>query len=265
MNKIIDYQGRKISYSIEGKGEALLFIHGYLENAEIWSGFTSRFTDKYRVLCVDVPGHGNSEVIGQVHEMEEMARIISMILQSETISKVVVFGHSMGGYITMEFLNLYPEMTRGYCLFHSTCFADNEEKKLNRDREISLVLCGKKMQIIHTNIPKAFASDYIHTNKAEVEKAKEIAVSCSDQGIIALLNGMKARKDHSTLLSASSVPPMLIWGRKDNYISEEVFTKLVSLAPHATILILNHSGHMGFLEEADCVYTGIMNYLDSLA
>lgn len=264
MNKFIEYQGRKVHYSIEGKGEALLFIHGYLESSAVWSGFSDRFNNMYTTICLDIPGHGRSEVLGQVHEMSDMARVADAVLAAEGIEKVFVLGHSMGGYITMEMVNIFPEKIKGYCLFHSTCFADNEEKKLNRDREISLVMCGKKMQIIHTNIPKGFADSNIAALSLEIAHAKEIAAASSDEGTIALLQGMKVRKDHSDLLRRVAPVPLLIWGKKDNYISEEVFHRLVSLAPHASVIILKNSGHMGFIEEADCVFTGIMNYLDSL-
>jgi pimeloyl-ACP methyl ester carboxylesterase len=135
---------------------------------------------------------------------------------------------------------------------------------MNRDREISLVMCGKKMQIIHTNIPKAFAIDNIDSMKSEISKAKSIASQCNDDGIIALLNGMKQRKDHSKLLSKTPAPVLVIWGEKDNYIGESVFKKLIELAPHAGVIVLKNSGHMGFIEEADYVAAGILSFLDSL-
>lgn len=264
MEKFIEYQGRKVYYSIEGHGEVLLFIHGYLESSAIWSGFSDRFNSTYTTLCIDIPGHGHSEVLGPIHEMEEMARVISVVLEAEGIEKVVVFGHSMGGYISMELLHIFPEKIRGYCLFHSTCFSDNEEKKLNRDREISLVMCGKKMQIIHTNIPKGFADRNIVALQAEIKRVKEIAAASSDDGTIALLQGMKTRKDHSDLLRRRSPVPLIVWGSLDNFISEEVYEKMLALAPHATVIKLRNSGHMGFIEEAECAYAGIMNYLDTL-
>jgi pimeloyl-ACP methyl ester carboxylesterase len=264
MDKSIEYQGIKVHYSVEGSGSTLLFIHGYLESSAIWKGFAGRFTDQYRVILLDIPGHGASGVLGPVHEMGEMARVAGAVLDAEQISKVVVIGHSMGGYVTMEFVHLFPERTAGYCLFHSTCFADNEEKKLNREREISLVMCGKKMQIIHTNIPKGFANSNIERLAPWVTRAKQIAAGNSDEGIIALLQGMKNREDHSALLGENSPVPLIIWGRKDNYISEEVFNKLRSIAPEAVFVILNDSGHMGFIEEPDAACSGITRYLEML-
>jgi len=263
MIREIDYQGIKVQYSVDGEGPALLFIHGYLESLEIWKGFISRFKE-HKVICIDIPGHGKSGILGPVHEMSEMARVAGAVLDAEEIENVVVIGHSMGGYVTTEFARIFPSRTRGYCLFHSTCFADNEEKKKNRDREISLVMCGKKMQIIHTNIPKAFADSNITDFKNETERAKQIAAANPDDGIIALLQGMKNRKDHSDFLSSNEPPALIIWGRLDNYIGEEVYRKMSGLAPHASFVILEKSGHMGFIEEPDRAYSGIMEFLSTI-
>lgn len=264
MEKSIRFKGRSVYYTVKGNGEALLFLHGYLESSEIWSDFISRFDESYKVICVDIPGHGKSEVLGQVHTMKMMAEAVNAVLYAENVNKLTILGHSMGGYITMEFVNTYPQKTRGYCLFHSTCFADNDEKKLNRDREISLVLCGKKMQIIHTNVPKAFADNNIKKLNDQLVKAKQIAKEAPEEGIIALLRGMKEREDHSELFSNSIFTPLIIWGKQDNYIGEATFNKLLALAPEAKTIVLENSGHMGFIEEAENAYKGIISYLNEL-
>ena len=263
MEKTIDYQGTSIWYSVEGNGQALLFLHGYLENSDVWDGFSKRFQGEYKVICMDIPGHGRSGILGEIHEMSEMARTVKKVLDAEMIAKVTLFGHSLGGYVVMAFVHQFPDMTRGYALFHSTFFADNDEKKLNRDREISLVACGKKMQIIHTNIPKAFADDNLERMADQVARVKGIAALNADEGIIALLQGMKNRIDYAPLVRNENIPHLIIWGMKDNYIGSEVFEKMIKISPHATVIILKNSGHMGFLEEPDCVFAGITNFLNS--
>ncbi|MFC2089976.1 alpha/beta fold hydrolase [Bacteroidota bacterium] len=263
MNKTIEYQGKKINYHISGEGKVLLFIHGYLESSKIWLDFTGRFANKYKVILIDIPGHGDSEMLSHLQNMPLLADAVDSVLRAEQVKKVTIFGHSMGGYITLEYVSQFPDKIEGYCLFHSTCFADNEEKKLNRDREISLVKCGKKMQIVHTNIPKGFADSNIERFAEEISLAKEIAANTDDEGIIALLNAMKARNDHSVTLGNPQFEPLLICGRKDNYIAEEAFRKMTINAPHASVIELENSGHMGFIEEPDLAYEGIVNYLEA--
>ena len=249
MKKKIIYKGAETVYNDTGSGEVLFFLHGYLETKEIWSDFALLFEKKFRIITLDIPGHGASEVWGKVHTMDDIASLVLYIIDHEKIDKIYLIGHSMGGYITLAFAELYRERLKGYCLFHSTCFSDPDEKKLNREREISLVRCGKKNQIINVNIPKGFANENLGRLQEKVKKAKEIARSCEDDGIVALLNGMMERPDRTHVLARADLPVLLIGGLKDNYISGEGYKSLADKAPHATFVFLKKSGHMGFIEE----------------
>lgn len=249
MKKVTKYKGVEVAYDDLGKGDCLVLLHGYLETRWIWQSFTERVSGRHRVVTIDLPGHGDSGTWGKVHTMEDLAGAVDSVLTGEGIGRVFLVGHSMGGYVAMAFADLYPEKLTGYTLFHSTCFADTDEKRKNRDREISLVLCNKKRQIINVNIPKGFADINLERLCGEVEFARNIALSNPDEGIVAILNGMKGRPDRTRVLQDPSLPLLLIGGMKDNYIPVEVFDRLVSLAPHARVLRLEKSGHMGFLEQ----------------
>ena len=263
MNKHIQFRKVRLVYTDHGTGPVVVLLHGYLERGLIWDPFTQLFPDGYRFIVPDLPGHGASESWGKMHTMDQLAEAVRAILDEEGIEKVFLAGHSMGGYVTMAFAALYPERLFGYSLVHSTPFADTEEKRENRDREISLVLCGKKRQIIQVNIPKAFSRDNLEKMSVQVERARKIALECPDQGIIALLNGMKARPDRTGLLKNPELRLLLIGGMKDNYIPVEVFEKLVRLAPHASVLRLEQSGHMGFVEEPQLVVRAFMDFISA--
>ena len=264
MEKQIEYRGTDLVYSDRGAGLCILLLHGYLETGEIWRSFMEQFPSGFRLIVPDLPGHGASGSWGKVHTMEEVAGAINAILEFEGIDKVLLAGHSMGGYVTMAFAALFPEKLLACALVHSTPFPDTEEKRDNRDREISLVHCGKKRQVVMVSIPKAFATDNLEKMSAQVDRARQIAMMNPDDGIIALLRGMKARTDRTAVMQDPRVPLLLIGGMKDNYIPVEVFDKLVTLAPHASVLRLKESGHMGFVEEPELVAQAFLTLLAGL-
>ncbi len=249
----IIYRNTKVVYKCRGNGPSILLLHGYLETGEIWKSFARRLEPAFRVITMDIPGHGNSGTWGRTHSMDDLAGSVCSVLDNEGIERIFLVGHSMGGYVSVAFADIYPDRLYGYSLFHSTCFKDSEEKKKNREREISLVLKGKKRQIINVNIPKSFADMNLERMEDEVNMAKRVAMTSTDEGIVAILNGMKERPDRTPVLQNPGIPLLLIGGMKDNYIPVEVFDKLAGLAPHATVLRLEQSGHMGFLEEPDRV------------
>ncbi len=253
-----------IRFRDEGRGEVVVLLHGYLESLEIWDGFSEGLAKHYRVLSIDLPGHGRSGLFSKVDTMAVMADAVEYILQELGIGRAVIVGHSMGGYATLAFAEIFPEMTTGYCLFHSNAFADPEEKKMNREREIELVRSGKKMQIINTNIPKAFADENLEKFAGEVERARQIAISTPDEGIIMALIGMKSRPDRTRVIKESNVPILFVAGKKDNYIPFEVAEKHFNLSPRQDILILENSGHMGFIEEKEEALEGLLFFLEKV-
>lgn len=260
MRKSIGFKGTELSYTDQGSGVCIFLLHGYLEHAEVWEQFVPRLAGQVRIISMDIPGHGLSGCWGREHSMQDLSAAVKEVLDHEGLEKVTLVGHSMGGYVCMEFASNYPERLNAYVLFHSTCFADTEEKRTNRDREISLILCGRKRQIINVNIPKAFADSNLERLENQVLRCQEIAHQNEDKGTVALLNGMKNRSDHSDTLCDASLPLLLIGGEKDNYIPIEVFEKLYEMAPHASILRLKESGHMGFIEEPELSSKALLEF-----
>ena len=124
--------------------KCVVLLHGYLESMYVWDDFTPLLTPKVRVVTVDIPGHGISQVSGEIHTMEYIADVIHDMLDAMGIEKITLVGHSMGGYVAMAMLERHPEMVEGIVMLHSTPYADSDEKKANREREIKLIKSGKK-------------------------------------------------------------------------------------------------------------------------
>jgi pimeloyl-ACP methyl ester carboxylesterase len=248
INNII-YKNTKIRFSENGNGKCVVLLHGYLESLEIWNGFADELAKKFRVIAIDLPGHGDSGTFSGSASVQQMAEAVKAVLDSLKIEKSVIFGHSMGGYAMLAFAESWPERVAGISLFHSISWADLPEKREARDREIELVKQGKKNLIYNVNVPKGFANDNLEKFKTEVEWAKIIASKTSDDGIIAALNAMKARPDRTSVLEKIDVPVFFAIGKKDNYIPVEKIMALTVLPKHKYVSVFENSGHMGFIEE----------------
>ena len=128
------------SYFAEsGKGKTIVLLHGFSESSKIWDGFRDQLSDFFRVIVIDLAGHGKSESLDPVHSMELQAEVVFEVLKHCKVKKCLMVGHSMGGYVTLTFATKYPEMLKGICLFHSHPFPDSPEDRKNRSRTISLV------------------------------------------------------------------------------------------------------------------------------
>jgi len=243
----IDY---KIRYKDSGQGPVILLLHGYLESLKIWNGLVEELKHDFRLIVPDLPGHGQSEVSENVQTMDSMAEAIKHLLVHLHIDKCFVVGHSMGGYVALAFLDRYPKHVLGITLFHSSPFADTEEKRDLRDREIDLVKAGKKEQIYNLHIPRTFADDNVGLFAELIEKLKSTAKKTPDDGIRSVLEGMKARPNRSSLLKNTEVPVQVILGKKDNIIPVQILDKM-ELPKNTEVVLLENSGHMGMFEEKE--------------
>jgi len=245
----LPFRDGKINYTDKGKGSVIILLHGYLETSEIWSSFSEKLARDFRVIAVDLPGHGLSDVFGEVHSMEFMAEALRDLLDYLKITKVFITGHSLGGYVTLAFLELFPEYLSGYCLFHSHPFADSEEAVKNRNREINLVQRGMKDHMYPGNVTKMFATSNVEIFSEAVNRSKEISSSIPGEGIISVLRGMIARPSRLELMEKGIVPCLWILGSMDNYIPCDAIQEKVKLPENTTLVVLQNSGHMGFVEE----------------
>src|SRR3982751_6144300 len=116
MQKQINHNGSLVVYRDLGKGDAVVLLHGFAEGSEIWNTVLSSLQD-YRLIIPDLPGSGDSALPDDV-SMEAMAEAIHSILTHEKINEPVLIGHSMGGYITLAFIEKYPEAIKAFGLFH---------------------------------------------------------------------------------------------------------------------------------------------------
>jgi pimeloyl-ACP methyl ester carboxylesterase len=251
MGKLFKYMAGKIHYNDQGRGDVIVLLHGYLETSEVWNYFAKKLSEKFRIILVDLPGHGKSDNYGEVFTMEFMATLIKNLLESLNIKKNFLIGHSLGGYITLAFAEHYPDMLSGYCLFHSQPFADSPETLEKRKREINLVNEGNKDLMIPDNISRMFAEFNLQKLSDAFQKSKEVALSIKGEGITGVLKGMMARPSRLSVMESGKVPCLWILGSMDNYINCEQIQAKVKLPSNSRVVILRNSGHLGFIEEEE--------------
>lgn len=241
--------------------KCVVLLHGYLENMLVWDDFIPLLYKELRVVTLDIPGHGISEVKGDTHTMEFLADTLSAALSSLGIERATIVGHSMGGYVALAFAERHPEQTEGLILLHSTPYADSEEKRKSREREIAIVREGKKEALAHTAATAGFAPENRNRLSNAIEELEQIVFMTEEAGIIALLNGMIQRKAQSEMLHALNRPILFILGRKDGYITAEIAEKMVAEHPEAEVVWMDNSGHMSFVEEPNACAKAILDFV----
>jgi pimeloyl-ACP methyl ester carboxylesterase len=255
------YKNTKISYSDQGKGTVVVLLHGFYENKEMWTAFVPEFSNKYRIITIDLLGHGQTECLGYVHSMEDQANMVHSVLHELKIRKAIFIGHSMGGYIALAFAELYPEMMKGLVLLNSTSRADSDERKANRDRAIIAV---KKNYVacIRMSVANLFSEKNRDILLDEIEYVKLEALKTPLQGIVACQEGMKIRKDREVILHFAKYPILLILGKQDPVLN---YDENKSQIENTEVKLLTlPDGHMSHIENKEELMSVLLVFLKKI-
>ena len=249
----VQFRRAPVHFTVEGDGPVVVLLHGFLEDSSIYGSMARSLSASYRVVCIDLPGHGLSGVVGYRHSMEDMASAVRHVLDTLGIESCTLVGHSMGGYVALAFAELFPMKTDGLVLFHSTALADSETKLKDRERAIAVVRKNAEA-FVRSSIPMLFAEDSRVRLGGEIDALVARAAKFYARGIVANIRGMMARPDRTHLLRDANHPTLIIQGALDSVIPTETIMAQAALSPNVRLEILEGIGHMGHLEApVDCL------------
>lgn len=257
----ISFKNIPVSYSDSGSGDAIVFLHGFLENKEMWSAFVPALASKHRVITIDLLGHGGTGCIGYVHKMEDNAELVHKVLTELGIKQAVFAGHSMGGYVALAFAELHPKMVTGMMLINSTAKEDSDERKANRDRAIAAVK-QNYTSFVRMSVGNLFAEKNREKLAERIELIKAEALKTPLQGIVASLEGMKIRKDRQHILKKRKFPVMIVLGEKDEVLNLDETREMAKLYNLETVVFPD--GHMSSVENESELKTVMADFLKSI-
>jgi pimeloyl-ACP methyl ester carboxylesterase len=261
MEKQINWSRGQVNYLVEGEGNTVVLLHGFLENIHIWDDFIAFLKPYFKIIAVDLPGFGKTSVFSDNHSMSFMADAVKAVLDVENISKTVLVGHSMGGYVSLAFAKKYPDFLGGLVLFHSQAAGDNEEGKQNRSRTIEVVRKDHK-DFIAKFIPLLFAEENVSRFAKEIAHLRKMSFQTSKQGVMAALSGMRDREDSLELLKKAGFPILFVVGKQDSRIPVEKILPQIILPAQSEAIILDKTGHMGFVEAPGKTFSAVRDFLN---
>lgn len=255
----LKYKSINLHYTIQGSGSAIVLLHGFLENISMWKDIIPHLVKKHRVICIDLLGHGLTGNLGYIHTMEEQAKMVKFILNHLILKKYIFIGHSMGGYISLAYAELFPKNIKKLCLMNSSAQPDENEKRKNRDRAIRAVKHSPKT-FVKLAIPNLFSEANKTNFTKEIELITQEALKTSPQGIIAAMEGMKIRNDRTSILNSSDFPILMIISKLDPALE---YQDLIDQTKNTTVLIQEFpDGHMSHVENKNELIDTLIKFVN---
>lgn len=268
MQKSFYHKNVEIVYQTEGEGTPVIMLHGFGEDATIWTEQVAFLKQHCRLITPDLPGSGLStfenEEARNADTIGYYAEIIYGLIQYENIDSYIMLGHSMGGYITLSLAEKYPGKLKGFGLIHSTAFADSEEKKQNRLKGIAMMEEYGGYAFLKNTIPNLFAPTFkvAHPEKVAelIEKGRSFSINVLQQYYKAMMN----RPDRTQVLKNSKVPVLFVIGTEDVAAPLQDVLKQTHLPKISFIQILEDTGHMGMWEDAKKTNNAILEFIKGI-
>jgi pimeloyl-ACP methyl ester carboxylesterase len=260
MQKSITFKNANISFSDEGKGNAIVLIHGFLENATMWKDTVPELSKRNRVVTIDLLGHGKSDCLGYVHSMELFAETIEAVLKYLQIRKCILVGHSLGGYVALAFAEKHPQKIKGLCLMNATSNEDDNKRKTLRTRA-NKIIQNNFTNMVRMSFTNLFDEKSRLLFKEEINAALQEALQTPIQGYLAAQEGMKIRINRNAILAENNFKKLLIVGENDPVLDFK--TALAEAEKTGSEFVVFPHGHMPHIENKNALSTSLRSFVKS--
>ncbi len=270
----ISVNGTEVVYEECGEGneQTIVLLHGFCGSPYYWHKVCPLLNGKYRIIMPQLRGHGSTSALDGDYSMEALAAEIYQLIEELSIDKVVMFGHSLGGYVTLAFADKYEHKLLGLGLIHSTALPDTEEKKKKRLQDIEDISVKGTESYVRKLIPKLFVESKLEEMNTEISILINEGLRMNAEAMRGILEGMRLRPDRSHVLADASYPILLVAGSEDKVVSPlETFTVAAGELtdstfryPHILENTFENVAHMSLVEVPNQLSRVMNNYLTIL-
>lgn len=245
--------GIAIEYRDEGSGPTLLFLHGWKDNLHTFEGLTRLLIPQYRIMRLDLPGFGETEMPKGTWDLDEYVKFVNDFLQKLDVRPYALIGHSFGGRIVIKGASSGILQPQKIILIDAAGLAKSRTAK-NR-----LLTAAAKIGKGATLLPPLIFWRKRLRRKLYEKIGSDYFASGAMKGTF--LNII--REDLTDAARKIACPSLIIWGENDTGTPVQDGRLLVRLIPNAILHIIENAGHFVHQEKPEEVSDLIKEFLPS--
>ena len=243
--------GITLAYSDQGTGLPIVFLHAFPLNRTMWSGQEHALSSQFRIITIDLRGHGESDAPLWRYTLEQSADDVRVLLDHLSIRQAVFVGLSMGGYILFAFYRKYADRVKGLILADTRAQADTPEGKHGRFLMAQTAYKEGPSAIADLMIPKLLSPMSIQTKLDLIQHVRAMIQGNQISGIARNLMAMADRPDSVTLLSQITCPTQIIVGDLDQATPPSDAELLANRISNARLAVIPQAAHLANLEQPE--------------
>lgn len=253
-SKFVNLEGMRVHYRDQGTGPALVLIHGSNSSLHTWEGWVQELSDDFRVISLDLPGHGltGPDPISR-YDWISMAKIVNQLTQKLGTDTFSIAGNSMGGAIAWNYTLLYPEKIENLILLDSAGYPRDEGRPA-LIKAFGLPVIGHIMTKISSRLAVRKSIEDVYGDKSKV--SPELVTLYQDLGL-RKGNREAARQRLSAIpnevlyqkIPSIDVPTLILWGDLDRWILPKYAEKFATDIQNSQLKIYKGLGHIPMEED----------------
>lgn len=256
--------GLELHYTDTGEKNllALIFIHGFPFNLEMWRPQLEALKGKARLIAYDLRGHGQSQCGDGQYPLEFFVDDLLALMDHLGLAKAALCGLSMGGYIALRAVERAPERVRALILADTRSEADGNPAKIKR---------AAAMRTLKTSGTAAYAEENIKgllrpgSRPEFIESVRALILSNTPLGIGAGLLALAGRTDTGAALGAVAAATLVVVGAEDALTPPTDARALARGIPGARLEVIPDAGHISSLENPEAFNKSLLAFLAELS
>jgi len=242
----------------------IVFVHGFPFDHFMWDEQVKELSKRYYCVRYDVRGLGASPAGDGQFTIESFVDDLEMIIDEMNLSKPIICGLSMGGYITLRAVERVQNKFSALILCDTKSVADDNEGKLKRAAAIKIINNGGYANFVDSFVLNCFGEKYVKENKTGYDVVIDRSKSNDPAGVKACLLAMACRTDTTHFLKNITLPTLIICGSQDKLSPPEVMKTMADRIPDGDFVLVEEAGHMTPIEKPEEVNNAIRKFLDRL-
>jgi 2-hydroxy-6-oxonona-2,4-dienedioate hydrolase len=258
----VNVDGTTIRYRERpGTGVPILFIHGISESSEFWDRQLEAGIGQHRLLAIDLPGHGLSDLGDQPFELDKFAIFSLRIVEALRLDRFYVVGNSLGAAIAVRMAAAAPRRIAGIVLANSAALGRGVCMPF---RIMTLPLLGELMTkpgktAVEQQLKAIFHDPAIVTSSIRAVADRNMAKPGGQQAFLAtlrLMAGFGGQRQQTwertrSLLKTLAVPVLFIHGKQDAVLPAQQSIEVQAIAPNSKLILLDDCGHTPQIEKPE--------------
>lgn len=257
-----------------------MLLHAFPVDARMWDGVRGHLEEQVRLITPDQRGMGESPLDGSPAwsladpesaeanvppDLDLVAADVVALLDRLELSRVVLGGCSMGGYVAMGVLRRAPERVAGLLLVDTKAVADDEQQRANRLSVAERVEREGVSWLAETNPQSVLGRTTLQQRPEAVDRMRELINAQSPEGIAWAQRAMAGRPDSTGTLRSFSGPALVVAGEEDPLTPPQAARQLAELLEEGEQVSVPRVGHLPPLEDPEAFVAAIRPWLQQFS